>query len=350
MTISTLSRLAELYNPKNKKFNNYLSRAWTIGLNSTDMKSRAHTLSNKSRDQLFEKDMKDASLLQCIIDLPAIIPSMSYSKTDNEVLKCINCGSYRKNKYYYETLVSNIQNCVGDRRIIYIMLGMDGYGLDDNEDELVYSVHSTSLVMVPRDDKYYAYYINSHGRDIMDMVCYDKLVTRRRVKKTSFNIPYELVFIRDLINYWNTLSDSSGNPINIYWDTTIAHTYLSTNLQAGDQYGTCFMYPHIIWEHMGEFYSKKKKLCCDGKSLFVDTGDNLLKHGNLSIFVKYAFTGFCGKYRNALVRYMRDPYEETIDSLEGAIVESRIRFIKCMLCSLIRYLYQMDRAETSLIM
>lgn len=343
MTISTLSGVTDKYNPKNKRFHNYMNRAWSIGLNSTNMKSRAHSLSNRSRDKLFKKDMNRASLLQCMIDMADIIPTASNSKIDTGILRDIDCGSYRKGKYYHESLVSNIRCLVSDRRIIYIMFGIDGYCLDKGVDDLFYSTHSTCLIMVPRGDKYYAYYINSHGREFMDMVCYEKRITRRRVKKTSFDIPYELVFIRDLIGYWNTLSDNEDNPINIYWDTTPAHTYLSTNLQAGDEFGACFIFPHIIWEHMGEFYSKRKKICCDGKALYIDTGDNLLKHGNLSVFVRYAFTGFCVKYSNAFVRYMRNPYEERIDMLESAIVDSRIKFIKCMLCSLIRYLCQMDR-------
>ena len=346
MSSSTLANIANLYNPKKKRWENYLKRAAQMGLNSTDMKSLAHLRSNLARDRVFSKPMQNMVLLQCILKMGDIMPNKSHSSVAHEILRDIGCGIYVKDRnnnyeYNYEYLYSNIQSYISKRQIIFIMIGMEEYCLIEGINDNFYATHSTCLVLIPRKDKYDAYYINSHGRDMGDTKQYVRRVTRKRTKTISFNIPSELVFIRDLIGYWNTLVDFNKNKINIDWDMSPRHTYFSTDLQAGDYHGACFIFPQVLWHHMGEFYTQKKELCEDWGRIEIDSGENLLKNGQLSIFVKYAFLDFGKNYKETFIRNIDTVYKMSIDDpLQKTISERRIAFIKCILCSLVRYMNQ----------
>ena len=351
MSSLTLTNIAILYTSKKKRWENYLNRATRIGLNSISMESSAHLRSNFARDRIFSKQMKNAVLLQCILKMGDIMPHKSYSKVSRDILMDIGCGIYTKEcvsidvpneyKYNYEYLCSNIQEYTSKRQIIFIMIGMEEYCLIEGLNDNFYATHSTCLVLIPRDDRYDAYYINSHGRDMRDTKQYVRRITRKRTKTISFNIPSELVFIGDLINYWNTLSDVNGDKINIRWDTTPQHTYFSTDLQAGDYHGACFMFPQVIWHHMGEFYAQKKELYKDWGMLEIDSGENLLRNGQLSIFVKYAFSDFDRDYRDKFAQTIDVVYKGSAeDPLQETIEKKRIIFIKCILCSLVRYMNQ----------
>ena len=274
MSGSTLSQIAAKYNPKNKKMENYLNRATQLKINSLETNTIAHLKSNIARDTIFPKHMKNnAILLQCIFQMTDMIPKKSYSKISTDTLRDLGCGRFIVNdegnyEHRFEYLYSNIQEHIGNRKLIFIMFGMEEYCLIEGEKENIYSTHSTCLILVPREISYDAYYINPHGRDMKDTVEFVRKITKRRTNTVNFKIPAELVFIRDLIAYWNTLHDYTENKINIRWDSGKMHTYYDTDLQAGDYWGTCFLFPLVLWHYMGEFYTKER-VCEEGMGSFI---------------------------------------------------------------------------------
>ena len=344
--MSTLSVIGTLYNPRKKKISNCLRQASQIKLDAIDSDTIAHEKCLHAQNSLFGKKMKHAALLQSILLMTEIMPTKSYAKVDRQVLENIGCGSYTKNKngkyeYSYEYLYSNIQELISEKKIIYLMLGMKEYCLVEGLEENFYSTHSTCLILIPRDTEYDAYYINSHGRDMVDTHHFVRRLTKRRTKTVTFNAPYELIFIDNLIGYWNTLKDFNNNQIKIKWDMTKTHTYYSTDLQAGDYYGVCYMFPQVIWHHMGEFYTKKKTIEMECGKMVINTGEELLKANQLSIFVKYAFTNFNKDYCTTFIKHINDEYTKSSDDpLQNTIAMSRTAFIKCILCSLVRYMKQ----------
>ena len=344
--MTTLSQIGYLYNPKKKKVANYLKRASQMKLDSIDTSSIAHEKCRRAQTLLFNKSMKDTVLLQTILPMAKLMPTKSYTKVDKSCLENIAVGRYFKKKtgeyeYSHEYLYSNIQELISQQKIIYIMMGMEEYCLIEGICENFYSTHSTCLILIPRKDRYDAYYINSHGRDMADTCNFVRKITKRRTKTVSFDIPAELVFITDLINYWNSLEDFNSNPINIKWDTSAAHTYYSTDLQAGDYHGVCFMFPQVLWHHMGEFYTKKKTLEMDWGKTVINTGKKLLETGQLSLFVKYAFTDFNKEYCTTFIKNLSEEYKKSSDDPLQNIIEKRSTvFVKCILCSLVRYMGQ----------
>jgi len=344
--MSTLSTIAGLYNPKKKKLENYLKRAATLRLNAVTTDTVAHKKCNIAKGTLFNKEMKNVVIMQTILSMADVMPTKSYSKVNRSILENIGCGTYTSTDgadylYNYVYLYSNIQEAISEKKIIYLMLGMQEYCLVEGAKENFYSTHSTCLILIPGDDEYNAYYINSHGRDMVDTCNFVRKITKRRTKTVSFKHPYELVFIRDLIDYWNTLKDFNDKPIQINWTRGPEHTYWSTDLQAGDYHGLCFMFPQVLLHHMGEFYKRDKCITTRWGEIRFNSGEKLLKDGKLDVFVKYAFTCFSDDYTKIFNESIEKSYKKSEnDPLQIFIEKGRTAFVKCILCSLVRYMCQ----------
>lgn len=341
MSISTLSNVISKYNPKQKKLDNFLKRASQLRMNATTTNTKAHKLCNLARDKLFNKRLKKMVILQCMMQMTDIIPTKSNCNISKEVLYDLGCGTYNKNEegdyeYSYEYLFSNIQEATKNQQPVFIMFGMEQYCLIEGVKENFYSTHSTCLFLAPRKGYYDAYYINSHGRDMSDTTNFVRKVSRKRVKTVSFDRPWEFVFLRDLIKYWNSLDG-----VNIKWDRTPMHTYYDTDLQAGDYTGVCFAFPQMILHHMGEFYTKKKDLNFKWGAIKINSGNRLLLSGELAVFVKSAFTNLNSKYDDTFAKNINSIYSNSLeDPLQITIGEQRTKFIKPIICSLVRYMSQ----------
>lgn len=341
MTILTLSSIVAKYNPKQKKLDNYLKRATLLKMDTTATNTKAHLLCNLARDKIFDKKLKDMVILQCMIQMTDILPTTSNTRISNHVLYDLGCSKYCKNKeggyeFSHEYLFSNIKETIQNQQPVFIMFGMLEYCLIEGDNENFYSTHSTCLLLMPRKDHFDAYYINSHGRDMCDTTKFVRRVSRKRIKTVSFDRPWEFVFMRDLIAYWNSLDG-----VNIKWDRTPMHTYYDTDLQAGDCRGVCFAFPQMILHYMGEFYTKKKELLTKWGAVEINTGYALLQSGELAVFVKSAFTNLNSKYDKTFVKNIDTIYSKSSeDPLQKIIEEEEVNFIKPMICSLVRYMGQ----------
>ena len=83
----TLSTIAGLYNPKKKKLENYLKRAATLRLNAITTDTIAHKKCNIAKESLFNKDMRNVVIIQSMLSMTDIMPTKSYSKVDQTILK-----------------------------------------------------------------------------------------------------------------------------------------------------------------------------------------------------------------------------------------------------------------------
>ena len=351
----TLQQARNELRGKHYKLSSYLKQAAQIKANHISTETPAHLACNIARDTIFTKSMKkDLLILQVPVDLKDILPNKN-TAIDKEVLQDIACGRYGKeNNHYahnYEYLHENIIYAISHKKVVFIMFGLESYCIIHSENEktkrpdLAYSTHSTCLILIPNDDQYEGFYINSHGRDISDTDLYYRIVSSKRTKSVEFEKPAELHLISNLINYWRTLKDYNDNQIKIKWDETKRHTYLGVNLQAGDQHGVCFAYPQIILHNFGETYDIERKFEKEWGNITIKSTRELLKNGSLDTFVKLAFIEYDSKYDETLVNHMLESAfndNQNDDKLEEVLEERKTRFTRNMVCSLIRYLSQIS--------
>ena len=79
----------------------------------------------------------------------------------------------------------------------------------------------------------------------------------------------------------------------------------------------------------------------DCGKIVINAGKKLLESGQLSVFVKYAFTDFNKEYRATFIKTIGEKYEKsTDDPLQNVIEKQRTSLVKCILCSLVRYMGQ----------
>ena len=351
----TLQQSRNELRSKHYKLSSYLKQAAQIKANSISTETQAHLACNIARDTVFTESMKkDLSILQVPIDLKNILPNKN-TNIEKEVLQDIACGRYEKenNKYSYnyEYLSENITYAIAEKKVVFVMFGLESYCIIHSENEktkrpdLAYSTHSTCLILMPVEDCYEGFYINSHGRDMSDTDLYYRIVSSKRTKVVEFEKPAELHLVSNLINYWNTLKDYNDNQIKIKWNQTKKHTYLGVNLQAGDQHGVCFAYPQIILHNFGDTYDVERKLEKEWGSIVIKSTRDLLKNGSLDTFVKLAFMEFDSKYDETLAKHMLECAfndGQNDDKLEEVLEERKTRFTRTMVCSLIRYLSQIS--------
>jgi len=297
---------------------------------------------------VFCKSMEeDLIILQVPLDLKEIMPKKNKS-VEKDILRDIACGRFGKDEgeysHYYEYLYENIQHCISEKKVIFIMFALESYCVIETRNtktkrpDLEYSTHSTCLILTPNDEKYEAYYINSHGRDMSDTDIFRRIISSKRTHVVEFDKPTELVLISDLINYWNTLKDYNDEKINIKWNDTKTNTYLGVNLQAGDHHGICFAYPQIILHSLGETFDTKREINETWGTISVNSTS-----GNLNVFVKLAFMNFDTCYDKMIGTCLLEKRCDVEDDAFEVVLEKRkTLFTKNIVASLIRYLSQIS--------
>ena len=358
--LKTLSELnSELPFVNNQcKLTKLLKEANKLQLDSCDVDTKSHERCNIARDTLFCDELKnDLIILQVPISFVEMIPKRRANHFDKELLMDISCGRFEcsSQKYLFnnEYLSENIRYCVEYKKIVYVMFIIKEYCVVESKckkgSELSYSTHSVCLILVPNDNedgpRYHAYYFNSHGRDLKDTNIFKIIKSKKRALHIKQSKAVELLFIDNLVSYWNTLKDEKNNCLNIYWDETEKHTYLSSNLQSGDNYGICFAYPQILLHHFGEFYNNYQNYNIECGEFKIEPLKKLLNKGRLDIVVKSAFINFSKKYMLTLFETIISKNifdDDGFDILEITLLKENTSFIKKIIFYLTNYINGLD--------
>jgi hypothetical protein len=337
------------------KLDSYMRKVNDLKMNSLLTDTEAHRRCNVARDMLFSSHLQEnLIILQTPIHLKDILPTNASEKIPRHILADIGCGRYQKEDHEYvhttEYLSANIQYCIANKKAVFIMLGLQEYCADPGTDsvtgkkQLEYSTHSTCLILLPFDDKYQAFYINSHGRDMDDTDLYKRIASSKRTHNVTFDMPAELLFVRELIDYWNSLLDFNDKKINIEWDTTERFTYWDTNLQCGDIHGMCFAFPQIILHTFGTNFDSTRECIEPWGKITLNSSQKLLKNGKLGVFVKSSFMEFDKKYEKYFIEELLDLKKRPsdIDGLQSILQMQRTLFIKKVVASIADYLSQIS--------
>lgn len=397
MGYDLLEAMAKI-NIRKAKIQNYINYASTIRLNSVHLETESHLRCNIARDLVFDKSISDNFvILQVPIDIQDLYEKKRHISTSK--LEHIMCGYYHRSnsqmqeskydyQFKYEFFDETILKFIQEGKYIFIMFIINGWCIDDIEDandeldRIEYGIHSTCMFLVPSQNpdsenqpKYNAYYINSHGRDLFKYSMILKtIVSRRRTYNVRFNVPVELDLVHNMINMLNQYMDiDQKNEPTIKWNMTKTHTYLGPNLQAGDVYGVCFIFPQTILHYFGTYYQTPISILSSlyPNSPFISI-KHLLLNGNLDVAVKISYMHFNINYNDLLISQLstanftkyilisntttnnttanntikndNTSTKETIDKfddeLENLIEQEQTKFIKNIVCSLVRYIKQ----------
>jgi hypothetical protein len=340
MTLEYLQHIACKYNPRKVKIKNLLKRVTNMELDILQSNNKALRMIQLINDTYFTKKM---IILECPLNIKQLLPYNNKQPINTERLYNLKCDSFKNTplnacSYCNELLFVTLRKHMKCKQVIVVMLSMEDYMVSEiKPGNIDYETHSTCLIFIPdeiRHNKYLAYYINPHGREMKDVTTYTRVLTRSRTSVVKFNEPYEIIIIDQLIKFLNTV-----NTIQIYWKFNNKHTYYSTNLQSGDSYGICYVYPILFVIYIGFYYNNIYLLNINNTYNTFNTGKALLTRGDLTTFVKISMVGYYEPYNVWFINtHNTEYYCSDEDPLNEFLETSGTSCIKSLLYTVVRYM------------
>lgn len=342
---------------KRSKFASIIEKATEMGAYTMDTETYTQHVLRLVQQHCFSKKMRnDAILLHAIVEMRHIMPKLAKPDGDaSTYYEDIGCGVYSGDRgalrHRYEYLNQNIVLAMVERRIIFVTFDIEDYGVEVADNKNEYVGHSTCAVFVPRTlnsgqneyDWYDCYYINSHGQDMNRQCEFDVIVSNRRLRTYPFSESIDVVFMKGYIKYLHQYSKAyTGKVTPITYDGSPEHTYLGTDLQAGDGHGVCFAYPLILWYYFGRYFASTRTIVTRTGHKVLSKGSTMLKNGHLGEFVELCFSDFCPSYELPQVGYKGKTYEraKAVDDFQTVIEKQNTLFIKRASGALISFLAQ----------
>lgn len=183
------------------------------------------------------------------------VENMFHTMNFNSPLHVLNLwcnyyvGNTSKVKQLSEVLAKNMKK----NKNIFIYFDFHEYSINEDKSKdsnLDYDVHSTCLLLHPdNNNQYNSYYINSHGEALSLSDCtYEKKISRKRYKTITLNYPLDFYVLNHLFKYINVHNKTYNNNVPlINYKPTKKHNYIGPNLQGGDKFGICFVFPFLIF-------------------------------------------------------------------------------------------------------
>jgi hypothetical protein len=236
----------------------------------------------------------------------------------------IMASLYFKNKYIENFLEDIIVKNTNKRNILYITIDFMDYGLDDDIKDNEYVAHCGVLIMLPNRGKYQAYYINSHGLDLLDYTTYEYKLGIHKKREIQYEKPVDVMFVSTYLNFINKKFKTG-----IAYDTTEKHNYYGTDLQIGDHHGVCFIFPYIIWYYFGKYYNTKRYYYPNEERIVIKSCREMLLKGNLTECIESFILGFNKKYDIAYLKNLTR--KKKTKKLNKILEKSGTIFIKKLL-------------------
>ena len=332
------------------KLSAVLKRATAIGAYHTSSNTYAHRALYFTQKQCFTPKMRrETVLLHSAVEMAEVMEALGRGEDPSKFYSELGCGSYSRHGkrlvHRYEYLNQNIVLAMLERRIIFIIFDFEDYGVEQINDKNEYVAHSTCAIFVPKQNEpsgYECYYINSHGQDMKHTDSFEVILSSKRVRTYNYEAIADVVFMKGYIKYLEKFSlKFVGEACRIGYDGSSGHTYLGTDLQAGDTHGLCFVYPLIIWYYFGKYYSATRSIETETGLVKMPKGCTLLKNGHLGEFVEACFLDFCPEYA-AQSFYRKKGYNRraAIDSFQRVIENQSTYFTKILARAVVSFMAQ----------
>lgn len=215
------------------------------------------------------------------------------------------------------------------RNILFLNFNFCDYGLDDDIDYNEYVPHGCVLILLPHKGRYHAYYINSHGKDLLLYDTYGYKISKKKKREIKYDVPVDVMFIDTYLNFLR-----KNYEIDVVYNSTDKHNYYGCDLQSGDNHGICFIFPYIIWYFFGKYYNKERHYFFKGKKITLKSTRKMLLGGNLTECIESFILGFNEKYDTLFLKgqldksYNREKYTKKLDKV---IEKSGTIFVKKIL-------------------
>ena len=155
------------------------------------------------------------------------------------------------NTYHEDYFLRKVAEELEEGKIIFIFMDFHNY-IPFDEDEISvdnkYETHATALLLYPtRKGHYAAYHFNPHGQTGAYINAYTSCVSVRRRRVVPLKTGLDRHVIASLIDAQNRyLVVENATITKIRYNNSKHYNYVGPNLQAGDKYGVCYVFPTIL--------------------------------------------------------------------------------------------------------
>lgn len=260
----------------------------------------------------FIKEHENLEIINTYVDFRKIITG------DDDEWDNVYCGFYdQKNNFKSENTFLKLMEYMEQNKTIFIIIDINNYYIipEINPDKVGRKVintpqmHSVCAIFQPIDKhNYNVFYINSHGCGVRDEKVFETSVSNTRVKSHKFNNHINYVFMNKFVtNLQKCLNQYYINPlfkgtIKLKYNKTAKHNYYGCNLQNGDYYGVCYIFPLIIWYYFNKYYNKCR-FVGKRKTRQIPQVAHLLANKQLDLFVKMCFIDFSTEFEHKLLTW-----------------------------------------------
>ena len=334
--MNPLSKYVKLHKANKTKMSKVIQRADSGGMMSIEANSKAHFMLRIMQENEFPRETTNICLIDCQVILEPFMTSLQNKILPMELFKDYLAGimDIKNGEYIYEDtfLLDEIICAFREKKNIFVIFSFEDYDVDNIKGINEYCGHSTCALFTPNKHTYDCYYINPHGRT--DTKYYKTIVSNKRCRIYNYKKALDIVFMEAMIKTINIMSD-----IKVKYNSSSRYNYKSTNLQSGDNYGACFVFPYIIFHHIGKYLTRSRYITVGDKTIYIERGIKQLKKGRLGFFVEGIFADFTKKYQEILYSD-KFTYKTKVEHLEKYVMKHSGDFIKAITAPMVSFMLQ----------
>lgn len=289
-------------------------------------------------NKLKKKHCDDIAIIHTSVNFDLVFNDKNTEKDHDKLFEEMYGAYYDDNYKIQQDLTCNlIDKFTQKKKLIFCWTDFIDYAAyrenDDSINELF--THSTLTIMSPLSSgQYYVYQFNPHGRCQMDYKGYKKYISRKRMKYYDCGKMLDVYAIEKYVGAMNRCLDCyTSNKTRLIYNGTKSHNYFGANLQSGDDYGCCYLFPFIIFNDICKYYRLshvfKRK---NGSLQRVRSYKSMIKECK---FEKCIYIMLC-KYlsldmRDNIMKFYNkndDDYEKLEDEFEMYLYKKGSRYIK----------------------
>jgi hypothetical protein len=321
------------YTGNKNKLGYILKKADRLGFTCMDADNIAFKTLYSVKQQCFDKRVSNKFEYMSIkLDFVECMYFMNDKKKMDEWFCEHDCQITNEDfEVYYVNFVEQFEYFADNNKIIYVFIDLDGYGVDEEEEEH-YSCHSCCGIFMPiGNNKYKFNYVNPHGEVMKTTDYLEHRLSSTRTKKIQFKEPVDVILMRSFIDFIN---DRTDDYITVHYRGNELDTYYGVNLQSGDDHGICFVVPFILFYRLGVNYYTQ----FDNKNDMFSSASRLLKENRIIDFVHYSFMDFNQEFKDIMINTVCG--KERLGLLEQSLEKMGYRFIKDTTNTLVSFIGQ----------
>ena len=304
------------------------------------------------------------TVLQTSIDFEYLFDK--YETSDQNIH--VETGWYDSNNIFQETkLADKVKQECEAGKIMFVYMDFHKY-IPRTEDRItrkeLYETHATGMIIYPSGPNYSSYsvyHFNPHGQAGAYCHEYNECISFKRRRSTKLDTGLDRYAIRGLVDSINRyFIANNANCPQLTYTTKKSHNYVGPNLQAGDSYGICYVFPTLLFiEICNNFKNQYVIQYCDCNGFTIEnitkafpSCEELLLTLNTNHIILLLISNYLPEIKQyipdvGLTEGPRDGdagtvLEETylFQKIESVIEEKGTFFIKRLLGTVIEYLTQ----------